>query len=87
LLANLIPSVLPALIAIFFLLFLRLIASVYFPCYKGANLQAHRAYLIASEIVCFGFIVSYFSGKHELFLVIVGLLVVVGMMKKENHHW
>lgn len=64
------------------MIFLRLIASVYFPYYKGGNLVSHRAYLVAAEIACFGFIVSYFSGKHELFLVIVGLLVVIGVTRK-----
>ena len=64
------------------MILLRLVASVYFPYYKGGNLVTHRAYLVASEIACFGFIVSYFSGKHELFLVIVGLLVMIGIMKK-----
>lgn len=44
--------------------------------------MSHRAYLVAAEIACFGFIVSYFSGKHELFLVIVGLLVVIGVTRK-----
>lgn len=50
-------------------------------------MMAHQANLIAAEIACFGFIISYFSGKHELFLIIVGLLVVVGMMKKKNENW